>query len=215
MAGGTWLTERQRSELIVLLLEGQGRGLLGPGPVERHLDHARGFAEAADDEALAGPALDLGSGAGVPGLALALADGTTQWVLLDGRKRSAAFLEYAVSRLKLEGRMRVVEERAEVAARSELRGTQALVVARGVGSPSATAECAAGFLAVGGCLVVSEPPGSDGARWVAAGLDQLGMAPAAVVEAASGDCFVRVRQVRPAPDRFPRRTGQPAKRPLF
>ena len=151
----------------------------------------------------------------MPGLVLAVAEKSSEWVLLDAKARSAAFLRFAVSSLGLEERTRVVEERAEVAAHSELRGTATVVVARGVGPPSATAEYAAGFLAVGGVLVVSEPPGSDGSRWDAAGLRALGLGRAAVALTSEGFSFARVEQRQPAADRFPRRPGIPTKRPLF
>ena len=200
--------------LVALLEEARERGLVGPGDVERHLRHALAFGEAVG-RPLPRPALDLGSGAGLPGLALAMADPRSHWVLLDGRVRSAEFLEEAVGRLGLDGRARVAGERAEVAARSGLRATLALVVARGVGPPAAPAECAAGFLAPGGLLVVSEAPQPEPDRWPPGGLDQLGMAPAELVETPGGLHFARIEQRHLAPDRFPRRTGQPFKRPLF
>ena len=80
------------------------------------------------------------------------------------------------------------------------------------------AECAAPLLRPGGWLVVSEPPptGPDedpGGRWPAESLRQLGLEPADVVH---GDFeFRTLRQIEPCPERFPRRNGVPAKRPLF
>jgi 16S rRNA (guanine527-N7)-methyltransferase len=47
-------------------------------------------------------ALDLGSGAGLPGLVLATALPMTSFVLVDSRRRAAGFLELAVERLGLE-----------------------------------------------------------------------------------------------------------------
>ena len=50
------------------------------------------------------------------------------------------------------------------------------MTARSFGPPAATAECAAPLLAVGGLLVVSEPPdGPD--RWPADALAALGLEP--------------------------------------
>lgn len=201
--------------LVEVLELARERGLLGPGPVESHLGHARGFGEAA-----AGPppglALDLGSGGGIPGLVLAVAWPASEWVLLDGRARSTRFLAEAVARLGLEGRVRVVEARAEVAAQDRaIRGSVRLVVARGLGNPAVAAECAAGFLAVGGRLVVSEPPGSIGARWPPTVLAELGLGPARVVEATGGHRYAVMEQAAPCPERYPRRVGIPAKRPLF
>ncbi|HEX2043155.1 MAG TPA: RsmG family class I SAM-dependent methyltransferase [Acidimicrobiales bacterium] len=207
------LSASRREALAAVLEEARRRGLVGPGPVEAHIEHSLAFGDVAGWP-LRGPALDLGSGAGLPGLVLAAADRASAWVLLDGREKSAAFLDEAVERLGMSKRVRVVGDRAEVAARSEMRGQMALVVARGVGPPAVTAECAAGFLTTGGVLVVSDPPDPDPSRWPGEGLAVLGMGPPEATTRA-GFHFVRIPQERPAPERFPRRTGQPAKRPLF
>lgn len=196
-----------------LLEEAQRRGLVGPGSVEAHIDHSLAFGTVIGGAA-AGPVLDLGSGAGLPGLVLAVARPEVPWVLLDGRERSVAFLEDAVEHLGMAARVRVVGERAEIAAHAELRASMALVVARGVGPPAVTAECGAGFLAPDGALVVSEPPDTDPARWPAEGLQLVGLGPATRVEA-EGFHFAILRRQGQVPERFPRRVGQPAKRPLF
>ena len=181
--------------------------------MEPHIEHSLAFGEVAG-RPRRGPGLDLGSGAGLPGLVLAVAEPESDWVLLDGRERSAAFLREAVEEFGVGGRVGVVGERAEVAARSALRGQMAMVMARGVGAPAVTAECAAAFLATAGVLIVSGPPEGTAGRWPPDGLATLGMGAVEMVER-GGFHFVRIRQERPAPERFPRRTGQPAKRPLF
>lgn len=170
---------------------------------------------ASSSSSSAAACLDLGSGAGLPGLPLALLWPESRWTLVDAGGRRVEFLAAAVDALGIGDRVRVVEGRAEeLARREELRGRFDLVVARGFGPPAVTAECGAGFLAVGGRLVVSEPPGGRPDRWPAAGLAALGMEPAATVEA-GGASYAVVRQGAPCPDRYPRRVGIPAKRPLF
>ena len=158
-------------------------------------------------------AIDLGSGAGVPGLPLALLWQGTEWVLLDGSTRRCAFLEEAVSELGLEGKVEVVCSRAEEAGRTHLRGGFDLAVARSFAAPAVTAECGSPFLEVGGLLVVAEPPGGNPQRWDPAGVAELGMELAAT--SASPTAHQVLRQVIPCPTRYPRRVGIPAKRPLF
>ena len=86
------------------------------------------------------------------------------------------------------------------------------VVARSFGAPAVVPECGAPFLRTGGVLVVREPPDVDPAeRWPAAGLASVGLAR----DPDEIDGVVRLRQVASCPDRFPRRVGVPAKRPLF
>ncbi|MEA2686132.1 MAG: rRNA (guanine527-N7)-methyltransferase [Actinomycetota bacterium] len=134
---------------------------------------------------------------------------------MDAGERRVAFLAEAAAALGVEDRVGVVCGRAEELARVVgLRGGFDLVVARGFGPPAVTAECGSGFLAVGGRLVVSEPPGGRPDRWPAAGLAPLGLEPAATVEV-GGAWYQVLVQTSPCPDRYPRRTGIPAKRPLF
>ena len=211
--------KEHRDALVPVFEEARGLGFLGPGPVEVHLDHAAGYAIALEADSGTGfvvtRAADLGSGAGLPGLPLALLFPESRWTLVEASVRRAAFLRSAVARLALGDRVAVVEDRAEtVGQASEFRARFDVVVARSFGPPAVVAECAAPLLRIGGRAVVSEPPGGEPERWPAEGLAQLGMAPAASVRA-GGAAYQVLRQVTPCPDRWPRRVGMPAKRPLF
>jgi len=204
---------------VPFLAEARRLGFLGPGPVEPHLVHAAGFAEAAGAGLPVGwapdAAADLGSGAGLPGLALAVWFPSSRWILIDSSVRRTAFLRRQVAELQLHHRVEVVEERAEDAGRAPVwRGSRDLVVARSFGPPAVVAECAAPLLRIGGRLVVSEPPVGDGPRWPASPLRVLGLSPGSTV-AAHGATFQVLHQRTPCPERFPRRVGVPAKRPLF
>ncbi|MGH8999403.1 MAG: 16S rRNA (guanine(527)-N(7))-methyltransferase RsmG [Acidimicrobiia bacterium] len=196
-----------------VLAEAQRLGFLGPGPVDRHLTHAAGFVRCLPAGEFA--CLDLGSGGGVPGLVLAERCPGGRFVLLDSGRRRCRFLRQAVSALELTGRVEVVEARAEDAARlADLRGTHDVVVARSFGPPAVTAECAVAFLRPGGLLVVSEPPEPPaGERWPAGGLAALGFAPPAPCGDATARFVTLVRER--LDDRWPRRVGIPAKRPLW
>jgi 16S rRNA (guanine527-N7)-methyltransferase len=154
--------------------------------------------------------MDLGAGGGLPGLVLALGWPASHWVYLDASERRTAFLTEAVDEVGLADRVQVLRGRAEDLGRDPaLRGGFDLVTARGFGAPAVTAECAAPFLAVGGRLLVSEPPGDD-ERWIPAGLALLGLLRGPRLHG----CQV-LDQTEPCPDRYPRRVGIPAKRPLF
>lgn len=205
----------RKDALESVLQDGQTIGLVGTGPVRAHLDHARGFAEVFQPP-LDGLLLDLGSGGGLPGLVLALEWPNSRWLLLDGRARSVNFLGDAVGRLGLEQRVTVLGGRAEIIARDPRhRASADVVVARSVATPAAVAECAAGLLVAGGILVVSEPPEAEALRWDADGLSRLGMGPAQIVESGRKFHFSVIEQRLPCPPGYPRRTGVPARRPLF
>ncbi len=200
--------------------EARDLGFLGPGPPGMHLEHAQAFGavvEASGPSSGPARALDLGSGAGVPGLVLAVRWETSTFVLVESRARRSAFLLHAVEELGLGERVRVLAERAEIVGHTlTQRGGFDLVTARSFARPAVVAECAAPLLGVGGLLVVSEPPGEPGdlsGRWPRGGLAELGLGDAESTTA--GYRFVVVRQRRPCPSRFPRRVGIPAKRPLF
>ena len=212
-----------------LLTEARELGFLGSGPVASHVAQSRAFAEVVEAgwDARAprggstaghpGSVVDLGSGAGIPGLVLALRWEATSFVLVEAHARRAAFLARSVRALDLTVRVCVVAQRAEVVGRTpSKRGAADVVTARGFARPAVVAECAAPLLGTGGLLVVSEPPPDAprrDERWPAEGLEKLGMGPAASAE--SGYGFVVVTQEQGCPARFPRRVGIPSKRPLF
>ncbi len=194
-----------------VLVEAQRLGFLGPASIASHRRHANAFVTALRPAA---SILDLGTGGGLPGLVIAEARPEATVILLDAREGRTDFLRRVVSRLGWTGRVVVLTGRAE-ALGHELawRATCAAVVARGFGAPGLTAECAAPFLAVGGQLVVSEPP-TDGdqasRRWPSAPLAELGLQVDEVQRSPPVRSFT---QVRPCPDRFGR--AAPRRAPLF
>lgn len=200
-------------------------GFLGPGPIEPHLRHAQGFTTLVRRALGPGPAqlLDLGSGAGLPGLVIATELPAVTMILLEANERRAGFLEQAIRQCELVGRVKVVHARAEMAGRDQrYRGTFDGVVARSFGAPAVVAECAAPLLRVGGWLIVSEPPGdedgpvstgSDEMRWPADQLVQFGLEPVESVRSDFG--YQLLRQYQLCREEYPRRDGVPSKRPRF
>ncbi len=208
-----------------VLGEAREAGFLGPGPIEPQIRHAEGFTAIARRLSTGGPArprlVDLGSGGGLPGLVVASGWPEVSVDLHESGARRAADLEQATDRLGLADRVRVLHQRAEVCGREAgFRGCYDGVLARSFGRPAVVAECAAPLLTVGGWLLVSEPPrteesveADEGSRWPAEALGQLGLAPG---EAVHAEFDYRVlRQASACPERFPRRNGVPAKKPLF
>lgn len=196
-------------QLLTVLERSRTLGFLGPGPVSDHVDHAAGFLDALPDDART--LIDLGSGGGVPGLVLAVRRPDVEIRLVDATAKRCRFLEEAVATLAL-ANTQVIQGRAEVVGRGELRGWADVVVARSFGPPAVTAECAAPLLRPGGRLVVSEPPEAH-ARWDAAGLGRVGLR--LDRRSDSSPVMQLLVQADRCPDEFPRRDGVPGKHPLF
>ncbi len=209
------MAEPGASELRAVLDDARRLGLLGPGAVDLQLSHSQRFGALLAPDEVPERFLDLGSGGGLPGLALVCAWPGVEATLLDASNRRAAFLDEARDRLRVTDRVSVVASRAEEAARRpELRGRFDLVTARSFGRPAVTAECAVGFLRAGGRLAVSEPPEPDPQRWPADGLASLGFAPVQIRRGEGTSMALALLPGGPD-DRWPRRTGIPAKRPLW
>jgi 16S rRNA (guanine527-N7)-methyltransferase len=194
-------------------------GFLGNMPIADQVDHALGFVALL--EAVCGEpplsVVDLGTGGGVPGLVLASCWPETRVALLDANERRTAFLREVVEGWPGGANAEVIRGRAEELGRTkECREQFAAVTSRSFGLPAATAECGASLLAVGGSMVVSEPPDpGSGDRWPEAGLALLGLAPEAVLRPTGRFGYQLLTKVEPLDDRFPRRVGIPVKRPVF
>jgi 16S rRNA (guanine527-N7)-methyltransferase len=99
----------------------------------RHVDDALRLAPLVDS-APAGPAVDVGSGAGIPGIPLAIVRPERHWRLLEPRRKRAAFLDEVVRELGLG--CEVLRVTAEVAATDpELASGHVIAVARALAPP--------------------------------------------------------------------------------
>jgi len=171
-------------------------------------------------DALGKTAIDIGSGAGFPGLPIKIVRPTLNLTLLEANAKRAAFLERLVQRLSLE-RVTVVNDRAEeVAHNPEHREAYELVLARAVAPLPTLVELTLPFLRLGGVLAAPKGSGAPReAREAAAALRACGGHVESIHRlhipgAETSPTLVIVRKASDTPQRFPRRTGIPAKRPL-
>lgn len=159
------------------------------------------------------PYVDLGSGAGLPAIPVAIATGIPV-TLIESATKKARFLASTLERLDLEGE--VCNERAEIAGQREaMREHFASGTIRAVGSAATVAELLLPFIAVGGVAVLQRGSRDRSDR---AALDDAALMLGGYVEREeeieAGRCIVLVRKSTVTPRRFPRRAGVPAKRPL-
>jgi 16S rRNA (guanine527-N7)-methyltransferase len=160
---------------------------------------------------------DIGSGAGFPGLALAIALPDARVALVESVARKGAFLTSAARELDLPNVM-VVTARAE----SWPAGVDShdLVTARALAPLGVVLEYAAPLLATGGTVVAwkgrVDPAERADAEAAATALGLSSPRPDSVrpYDNAGKRCLYLSSKVRPTPPGFPRRAGMARKRPL-
>lgn len=160
-AGAVDASERQLEEILT---RAQAEGALGSRPIPEVIAHARGFVAALP--ATTSRVVDVGTGAGVPGLVIALDCPFLQVTLVDRRDKRIDALQRAVRALGWESRVQAIATTAEeLCVHPEYRGTYDAVVARGFGSPAVLLPLAVQLVCAGGVVIVSEPPEALGSRW--------------------------------------------------
>ena len=156
----------------ILAHAGVDRGLIGPNEVPRLWQrHLLNCAAVALEPGLVGSdatVIDVGSGAGLPGLVWALVRPDLSITLLEPLLRRVNFLTETIAELGLGARVKVVRGRAE----SEPVGLRAqIVVARAVAPLARLAGWTLPLTEVGGKVLAIK--GQDVAAEVAAGADQV------------------------------------------
>lgn len=160
---------------------------------------------------------DLGAGAGVPGLPLAVALPHAEFVLIDGSSRKCEFMRRAADALRLDN-VTVLHERAETWKAGI--GRCDVVTARAVAALDVVEEYAAPLLRMGGSLVVwrgkrdfkAEADGVEAARIL--GLTEAEPRRVAPYPGAANRHLHIYQKSSRTPGRFPRRDGMARKKPL-
>lgn len=227
--GASGLTPEQRAlfdSYRQLLIAHRGRAaLISRASAEavdrRHFGESLALLRALEDAgALASPAIDIGTGAGFPGVPIKIVRPELCLTLLEATGKKAAFLALLVEALGLR-HVLVVQGRAEELGHyPSHRERYLLALARAVAPLRVLVELALPFLQVGG--VLATPKGSAGRREVkeaATALEICGgeveaVRPLPLSVEGPVPILVLVRKVAPTPDHLPRRPGIPAKRPL-
>ncbi len=159
--------------------------------------------------------VDLGSGGGFPGIALAAMLPDVPVTLVESEGRKADWLVRASAAFP---NVRVVADRSETLARDE-RDRHPVVTARALGPLPVVMELATPLLAPGGSLVAWRGRrDADDRIACAAAAAALGLEATSEVTATPSPGVNRYfsvwRKTAPTPDRYPRRPGIAAKRPL-
>lgn len=162
--------------------------------------------------------LDLGAGAGFPGLPMRIVHPALRLTILETTRKKTAFLEHLLARLGLEDVV-VITGRAETVAHEPThREGYDLVLARAVAPLAVLVELALPFLKLGGFLAT--PKGSRAPQEMAEARRALETCGGRIASAeplpspALPLTLVLVEKIAPTPAAYPRRPGIPTKRPL-
>lgn len=179
----SWLTDPQieqglRAYTEILATTGAERGLIGPREVDRLWErHILNCAVVESAVPRGTQVLDIGAGAGLPGLVWALARPDLQVICLEPLLRRATFLTETVEALNLTDRVRVVRGRAE-----DLAGDRELV------SPVTTARAVAPLdRLVGWAMPLTTPGGELLALKGSSAAEEIDSARTAITAAGGGD----------------------------
>jgi 16S rRNA (guanine527-N7)-methyltransferase len=214
-AAETEVLERAYADAIRL-------GFLGPREQERlwerHLDDAFGLTtirRPKPEERWA----DLGSGAGLPGLPLAVAHRSTTFVLIDSQLRRLDWVQETAAELRLTN-VSVVHARLEDYGHGPGRESFDVATARALGPLPVVAELGIPLLTVGGQLLIPRgQPDPDELEQAAAACEQLGARVDGVIPNPNSPIdrvgfVVIMAKIAATSPRFPRRSGVPARTPL-
>jgi 16S rRNA (guanine527-N7)-methyltransferase len=166
-----------------------------------------------------GSLVDVGAGAGFPGLPLKILRPELQLTLIESIAKKAAFLEHIVERLGLD-HVQILAVRAEAAGRDPAhRERYDLATARAVAELRVLAEYCLPLCRVGGRFLAPKGAQIEGeAQAAQTAIEQLGGRLLAIepvqLPGLEPRALVVVEKAGPTPPRYPRAPGIPAKRPL-
>jgi 16S rRNA (guanine527-N7)-methyltransferase len=164
--------------------------------------------------------IDVGTGAGFPGIPLKLVCPRLQLTLLEATGKKISFLQHLIDRLGLE-QVTPLHGRAEELGHDPAhRQSYDLALARAVAEMAAVAEYTLPFCKVGGWVIAQKGEAGGAEAWTANRAIQLlggelsRVLPVELPGLPEDRSLIIVEKVAPTPPAYPRRAGIPTRRPL-
>jgi len=165
--------------------------------------------------------IDVGTGAGIPGIPLKIVFPDIKLVLLDSVAKKAAFLHHLNHKLGLDNVEIVVGRAEEVAHEAAYRESFDIVLSRGVAPLATLVELTLPFCTIGGSFIAQKKGAID--QEIRQAIKAIGLLGGRLreVKRVNLEEFTDKRQlviidkVSPTPPLYPRRPGIPEKRPLI
>ena len=166
----------------------------------------------------AGKLVDVGTGAGFPGVVAKIFKPELQLTLMEPTGKRVELLKYVCAQLGLSG-VEFAKERAEEAARKVWREQFDVATARGVAALPMLSEYCLPLVKVGGVFLAMKGPGAaEELAESGAALKKLGGKGSGVAEfhLPGGDVrnIIRIKKISQTPPVYPRNGGKIAKSPL-
>ncbi|MCR5148756.1 MAG: 16S rRNA (guanine(527)-N(7))-methyltransferase RsmG [Eubacterium sp.] len=164
--------------------------------------------------------IDIGTGAGFPGIPIKILFPETELVLLDSLNKRVRFLEEVINKLSLKN-VRIIHGRAEdLAHNKELRASFDIALSRAVANLSTLSEYCIPFIKKGGLFVSYKSGNAD--EEIKDAENAVGILGSRIISV--NDCilpetdilrkFVIIEKINDVSNKYPRRAGTPAKDPL-
>lgn len=163
-----------------------------------------------------GKLVDVGTGAGFPGVVVKLANSQIDLTLMEPTGKRVEFLKYLCSELNIKAS--IIKERAEEAARKVWRESFDVATARAVANMSALCEYCLPLLKVGGVFIAMKSDASQELEDAKPAIEKLGgeymRTESFVLPNGERRTLIFVKKISQTPSVYPRNGGKIAKAPL-